>query len=389
MSPHMSPDDDTEDRDLRGLYRHLPAVEPSSQLDAAIRGRAASAAASDRRARRPHGTWHPGWGVAASVVAVCALLFLTDYSNLDNPPTLDSESDETAAVDEEAPQPDFDPRLAAPPPLGTYPAAPAPALPPSLAAVPAPAPAQSAPPAAEPAPAERDRPAARMAPKRAAAPAADSSASQAQTAEADSAVVPDRQRRAEVMQAVPAAAPPPPPAAARKTLDAAAQGALAGQAGASASVGADASAKQAASNALSGPAERRVQAEASDPAAPPAPGQVPDQAAAPAQSAAPQPEPAPVERAAAEGALPQAGAFPHHSVRPPAGPDATSRIEYIRALLRNGQREAALAELHSLYDDDPQMELPPDLAAWLPAAQAVPAAPSPLKPANPAPAAAP
>ncbi|MFJ1302303.1 hypothetical protein ACILG0_20250 [Pseudomonadota bacterium AL_CKDN230030165-1A_HGKHYDSX7] len=343
MSPHMSPDDDTEDRDLRGLYRHLPPLEPSPQLDAAIRAQAASAAASDRRARRPHGTWHPGWGVAASVLAVCALLFLTDYSDLANTPTLDSESDETAAVDEEAPQPEIDSQLAAPPPLGTYAPAEPPALPSGLTApggvtAPPPPPAAASP--STPAPAPDAAPPAPPPP----APSPEPAAEAASRAERPLA----RMARPAPRTASPAAEAP------------------AGDA----NVAPAPTANDTPPMAEIGEVARRS-----------------DQAFS---STLPQAESSalgnasPAERAAAEGATPQLSANHNHTVKPPAGPDATSRIEYIRALLRNNQRDNALAQLHSLHDDEPEIELPPDLVALLPAAEAVPAAPSPLPP-EPAP----
>lgn len=382
MSPHMSPDDDTEDRDLRGLYRHLPPVEPSAQLDSAIRGQAASAAASDRRGRRPHGTWHPGWGVAASVLAVCALLFLTDYSDLANTPTLDSESDETAAVDEEAPQPEIDTQLATPPPLGTYAPAPAPALPSTLTApggtaAPPPPPAApgAAPDAAPAAPAvpspepsaesasalegsrgRMARPAPRAAAPLASAPAAEAPGAAAPAAAAPAAGTPSAE--------APAAAAP---AAAAPTAPAPAGGTAAGETSASAQAPSSSDA-----NVAPAPTERGA----------PRMAEVGEAARRSEQSFSGEPLPAsalPAERAA-EGAKAQLAANPNHTVKPPAGPDATSRIEYIRALLRNNQRNNALAQLHSLHDDEPEIELPPDLVALLPAAETVPAAPSPLPP---------
>ena len=346
MSPHMSPDDDTEDRDLRGLYRSLPPLEPSSQLDAAIRGQAASAAASDRRARRPHGTWHPGWGVAASVLAVCALLFLTDYSDLANTPTLDTESDETAAVDEEAPQPEIDTQLAAPPPLGTYAPAEPPALPSGLTAPPPPPPAAAP---STPAPA----------PDAAPAPPPPAPSPEPASEAASSAERP----LARMARPAPRAAAPSAAAPAAETPAAAAPAATA-------TITPAPSANDAPRVAEIGEAARRADQTFSN-ALP--------QAESPALGTA-----SPAERAAAEGATPQLSANHNHTVKPPAGPDATSRIEYIRALLRNNQRDNALAQLHSLHDDEPEIELPPDLVALLPAAEAVPAAPSPLPP-EPAP----
>lgn len=192
MCPHLSPDDDIEDLDLRAHYRAMPAVEPQLATAAgpAVRG----------RLRRPHGTWHPGWGVAGSVLVVAALLAFTDYSNLDNPPTLD---DDETVVQNEPPAPDD--TLTQPPELGSYTASAPPALPASLT---------------------------------------------------------------------------------------------------------------------------------SDDA--------------------------------------NAGKMVLKQVPPPAGPDATSRIEYIRNLLRNDQRDAALVQLAALHRDEAQLELPPDLQALVGQADALP-----------------
>ncbi|WP_260603180.1 hypothetical protein [Bordetella hinzii] len=112
MCPHLSPDDDTEDLDLRAHYRSTPPLAPEL-------------AAAGAALRRPHGTWHPGWGIAGSVAVVFSLLVFTDYSNLDNSATMD-EDDVVAQSD--AP----DETLTQPPEIGSYTAAPPPALPASL-----------------------------------------------------------------------------------------------------------------------------------------------------------------------------------------------------------------------------------------------------------------
>ncbi|AMD46363.1 hypothetical protein [Bordetella holmesii] len=108
----MSPDDDAEDLDLRAHYRSPPPLSPQF-------------AAAGAAVRRPHGTWHPGWGIAGSVVVVFGLLVFTDYSNLDNSATMDEED---VVAQSEAP----DDSLSQPPVLGSHAAAPPPALPASL-----------------------------------------------------------------------------------------------------------------------------------------------------------------------------------------------------------------------------------------------------------------
>ncbi|OZI72294.1 hypothetical protein CAL22_14965 [Bordetella genomosp. 12] len=108
----MSPDDDAEDLDLRAHYRSPPPLAPEL-------------AAGQAAVRRPHGTWHPGWGIAGSVAVVFSLLVFTDYSNLDNSATLDD--DEVVAQNDPP-----DDSLTQPPALGSYASAPPPALPASL-----------------------------------------------------------------------------------------------------------------------------------------------------------------------------------------------------------------------------------------------------------------
>lgn len=84
MTSHsLPPHDEDDDQDLRALYRSLPRTEPSAKLDAAVRQAAARAAAADRKVLQPRRRWHPGWGVAATVVLVTGLFFLTDPNHPD------------------------------------------------------------------------------------------------------------------------------------------------------------------------------------------------------------------------------------------------------------------------------------------------------------------
>lgn len=84
MTSHpLPPHDEDDDQDLRALYRSLPSTEPSEKLDAAVRQVAARAAAADRNVQQPRRRWHPGWGVAATVVLVTGLFFLTDLNHPD------------------------------------------------------------------------------------------------------------------------------------------------------------------------------------------------------------------------------------------------------------------------------------------------------------------
>lgn len=113
MTSHpLPPHNEDDDQDLRALYRSLPRTEPSEKLDAAVRQVAARADAADRNVQRPRRRWHPGWGVAATVVLATGLFFLTDLNRPD------------MAHLSEAPPP-VDNRLAAPPET-MQPAAPAP-----------------------------------------------------------------------------------------------------------------------------------------------------------------------------------------------------------------------------------------------------------------------
>ena len=84
MTAHPRPPyDEDDDLDLRALYRTLPRTEPGPALDAAIHGAAARALAADRRVQRQHRLWHPGWGVAASIVLTACLFLLTDFQDPD------------------------------------------------------------------------------------------------------------------------------------------------------------------------------------------------------------------------------------------------------------------------------------------------------------------
>lgn len=78
---HRPPHDEQDDLDLRALYRTLPSAEPGPELDAAVRATAARAAAADRRVQRQRRLWHPGWGVAASIVLASSLFLLTDFQD--------------------------------------------------------------------------------------------------------------------------------------------------------------------------------------------------------------------------------------------------------------------------------------------------------------------
>ncbi|GAB1579876.1 hypothetical protein [Bordetella petrii] len=78
---HRPPHDEQDDLDLRALYRTLPDAEPGPELDAAVRATAARAAAADRRVQRQRRLWHPGWGVAASIVLASSLFLLTDFQD--------------------------------------------------------------------------------------------------------------------------------------------------------------------------------------------------------------------------------------------------------------------------------------------------------------------
>jgi len=82
-SPPLPPHDEDDDQDLRALYRSLPRTEPSAQLDAAVKQAAARAAAADRKVQQSRRHWHPGWGVAATVVLAVGLFFLTDLHSPD------------------------------------------------------------------------------------------------------------------------------------------------------------------------------------------------------------------------------------------------------------------------------------------------------------------
>jgi len=78
---HRPPHDEQDDLDLRALYRTLPSTEPGPELDAAVRATAARAAAADRRVQRQRRLWHPGWGVAASIVLASSLFLLSDFQD--------------------------------------------------------------------------------------------------------------------------------------------------------------------------------------------------------------------------------------------------------------------------------------------------------------------
>jgi len=84
MTAHpRPPHDEDDDLDLRALYRTLPRAEPGPALDAAVHDAAARAAAADRRVQRQRRLWHPGWGVAASIVLTAGLFLLTDFRDPD------------------------------------------------------------------------------------------------------------------------------------------------------------------------------------------------------------------------------------------------------------------------------------------------------------------
>jgi len=84
MTAHpRPPHDEDDDLDLRALYRTLPRAEPGPALDASVRDAAARAAAADRRVQRERRLWHPGWGVAASIVLTACLFLLTDFGDQD------------------------------------------------------------------------------------------------------------------------------------------------------------------------------------------------------------------------------------------------------------------------------------------------------------------
>ncbi len=100
---------------------HLPLDDDSEDLRVHYRGRTPD----DALPRRPHGTWHPGWGIAATVGVAFGLLLLTDYSELASAPSFDEDSPEAVI----SPPPE---ELLTPPEIGSYPAAPPPALPGSL-----------------------------------------------------------------------------------------------------------------------------------------------------------------------------------------------------------------------------------------------------------------
>ncbi|CAJ50024.1 hypothetical protein ACLQ9F_00400 [Bordetella avium] len=113
MCPHLSPDDDAEDLDLRAHYRSTVSPELATASGASL--------------RRQHGTWHPGWGIAGSVAVVFGLLVLTDYSSFDDASSMD---DEEIVAQADLPEPDE--ALTQPPAIGSYTAMSAPALPASL-----------------------------------------------------------------------------------------------------------------------------------------------------------------------------------------------------------------------------------------------------------------
>ncbi|MBO9353598.1 hypothetical protein GG851_06290 [Bordetella petrii] len=125
MTAHSRPPyDEDDDLDLRALYRTLPRAEPGPAVDAAVHEAAARAAAADRRVWRQRRLWHPGWGVAASIVLTACLFLLTDFRH----PDLDGVSD----------APPVDAELARPPralPSPTAPPAAAPARPEAPAAL--------------------------------------------------------------------------------------------------------------------------------------------------------------------------------------------------------------------------------------------------------------
>jgi len=82
MTAHPRPPyDEDDDLDLRALYRTLPRTEPGPGLDAAIHGAAVRALTADRRVQRQRRLWHPGWGVAASIVLTACLFLLTDFQD--------------------------------------------------------------------------------------------------------------------------------------------------------------------------------------------------------------------------------------------------------------------------------------------------------------------
>ncbi|MBO1112762.1 hypothetical protein [Bordetella petrii] len=140
MTAHpRPPHDEDDDLDLRALYRTLPRAEPGPDLDAAVHDAAARAAAADRRVQRQRRLWHPGWGVAASIVLTAGLFLLTDFQDPDVAGLADA--------------PPVDAELARPPQAMPPPAA-APARPEAPAALrryaPAPQAGQAAPAQAEP-----------------------------------------------------------------------------------------------------------------------------------------------------------------------------------------------------------------------------------------------
>ncbi|MBV7486774.1 hypothetical protein [Bordetella sp. BOR01] len=142
MTAHpRPPHDEDDDLDLRALYRTLPRTEPSPSLDAAVHEAAARAVAADRRVQRQRRLWHPGWGVAASIVLTACLFLLTDFQDPDMAGLADA--------------PPVDAELASPPQAMPPPAA-APERPEAPAALRRYSPA----PAATPAPARQARPAA-------------------------------------------------------------------------------------------------------------------------------------------------------------------------------------------------------------------------------------
>ena len=84
MTAHpRPPHDEDDDLDLRALYRTLPRAEPGPALDAAVHDAAARALAADRRVQRQRRLWHPGWGVAASILLTACLFLLTDFQDPD------------------------------------------------------------------------------------------------------------------------------------------------------------------------------------------------------------------------------------------------------------------------------------------------------------------
>ena len=97
MTAHpRPPHDEDDDLDLRALYRTLPRTEPDPGLDAAVHEAAARAVAADRRVQRQRRLWHPGWGVAASIVLTACLFLVTDFqdpdmANLPDAPAVDAE----------------------------------------------------------------------------------------------------------------------------------------------------------------------------------------------------------------------------------------------------------------------------------------------------------